>query len=41
MLLQKALDVLERYYLHLDYKSGDTRSMAFRRAAAAVRAFPK
>ncbi|XP_065919109.1 fidgetin-like protein 1 isoform X2 [Dysidea avara] len=39
--ITKALEVLEKYYLHLDYKSGDTRSMAFRRAAAAIKAFPK
>ena len=38
---QDALELLERYYQHVDYKQGDTRSLAFRQASCALKALPK
>ena len=38
---QDALELLERYYQHVDYKQGDTRPLAFRQASCALKALPK
>ena len=38
---QDALELLERYYQHLDHKQGDTRALAYRQASCVLKALPK
>ena len=40
-LVKNALELLERYYHHVDYQHGDTRALAFRKASCAIKVFPK
>ena len=39
--LQDALELMERHYLHVDYKQGDTRALAFRQASCVLKALPR
>ena len=41
ILFQEALELLERYYQHLDHKQGDTRALAFRQASCTIKALPR
>ncbi|XP_064382969.1 DNA-directed DNA/RNA polymerase mu-like isoform X2 [Halichondria panicea] len=40
-ILTDALELLERYYQHLDHKEGDTRALAFRQASCTLKVLPR